>query len=209
MDDSPGYHTHRRRAGDLAANPELWTALDDGKLLRTILEDFYTEVLAHPRLGPFFEGVTKERIVSKQYSFLMELFTGVKVYFGDRPRNAHHWMVITDEMFDLRESLLEAAALRHGLSEAHWAQWRKVDEVFRKQIVKPEPIPKKLRGLSLPCEGFDEVVLQFGSMCDGCDRAVEVGERVRYHVRTGKSYCTTCAPAVEAAARQAGARKAP
>lgn len=187
----------RRRSGDLAPDPALWAALDDGRLLRVILEDFYTRVLAHPTLGPFFEGVTHERIVSKQYNFLMELFTGERVYFGDRPRNAHHWMVISHELFDLREELLGTCAREHGLAEEHWARWRRADEVFRKQIVKDAPVPKKIRGRALPLEGYDEITLSFGTLCDACQRAVDVGERVRFHVRTGKSYCLECAPRME------------
>ena len=48
-----------------------------------------------PEMKPFFHGVTQQRAADKQYAFLKQLMTGEKAYFGDRPRNAHHRMVIT------------------------------------------------------------------------------------------------------------------
>lgn len=184
----------RRRGGELAADPELWSALDEGRLLRQILEDFYGRVYEDERLAPFFEGVTRDHAVGKQYSFLMDIFTGQRVYFGHRPRNAHHWMVISDDLFDYREDLLMRCMRQHGLPESFCLRWRRVDEVFRKQIVKAAPIPRKIGGVSLPLEGYDEIELAIGTLCDGCSAELVEGGRVMAHVRTGKTYCLTCQP---------------
>lgn len=184
----------RRRLGDLEPKPELWAALDDGAKLREILTDFYTRVYADPRLAPFFEGVTIDRAIGQQYAFLYDKLTGDKTYFGDRPRNAHHWMVISDELFDYREELMMDCLRRAGLSETLVASWRSVEEVFRKQIVKDAPIPRKIRGVALPLEGYEAMELSVGSLCDGCEQAIDSGQVARYHVRTGKTFCTTCQP---------------
>ncbi len=184
----------KRRAGDLEPKPRLWAALQDGAKLTEILADFYTRVYADPRLSPFFEGVTKQRAIEKQYSFLRDKFCGTNEYFGDRPRNAHHWMVISDELFDYRERLMESCMRRAGLSDEMIAEWRSVEEVFRKQIVKSAPIPRKVRGIALPLEGYEPLELTVGCLCDGCEREVSVGEKIWYHVRTGKSFCSTCNP---------------
>lgn len=184
----------RRRAGDLDPDPEMWEALEQGNKLRAILEDFYTRVYADPHLSHFFEGVTKQRAIDKQYEFLRDKLAGTRSYFGDRPRNAHHWMVISHELFDYREELLADCMRRAGLEERFVARWRALDERFRKQIVKDRPIPKKLRGQALPLEGYEDLVLEVGALCDVCATEVNAGDAVRYHVRTGKTFCGECAP---------------
>jgi truncated hemoglobin YjbI len=177
----------------------MWAALDQGEGLSRILDDFYTRVFADARLSPFFANTKKSWVQEKQYSFLRQVFTGEKVYFGDRPRNAHHWMVISDELFDHREQLMREALERYGLAEPLIERWMTMEEIFRKQIVKKEPIPRKLRGEALPLDGYDALQLDIGTLCDGCSAEVSAGSVVRYHVRTGKTYCATCMPEDEAA----------
>lgn len=182
----------RRRHGDLAPDPELWAVLAKDDLLGRILRDFYDRVYADPRLGHFFEGVTRQRAVEKQYSFLKQIFSGEKCYFGDRPRNAHHWMVISHELFDYREALMETCLRQHGLPPHLIARWRAAEEVFRKQIVKDAPRPRKLGGVELPLDALEDVDVTTGMLCDGCSGEVPPGTRVRYHVRTGRSWCPDC-----------------
>lgn len=193
---------HRRRAGDLAPDAEMWDALDRGPGLRRILEDFYTQVFADDRLAPFFAATNRDHAVDKQYNFLCEIFTGERVYFGDRPRNAHHWMVISDELFDYREALMEQTLRRHGLPDALVERWRRMEEVFRKQIVKDRPVPRKIGGVALPLHGFDALDLAMGGVCDGCGGEIPPGAAAKGHRRTGKVYCATCAPRAEAADRE-------
>ncbi|MDH5676190.1 MAG: group 1 truncated hemoglobin [Myxococcales bacterium] len=184
----------RRRKSDLAANEAMWKALERGPKLRAILQDFYTRVYADSRLAHFFDGVTKERAIEKQYNFLAQIFTGEPIYFGERPRNAHHWMVISDELFDYREELMESCLRRGGLSEELIGEWRSAEEIFRKQIVKDAPIPKKIRGVELPLEGYEDIDIAIGWNCDGCGNSKDANTRGRYHVRTGQTYCEGCSP---------------
>ncbi len=186
--------THRRRKGDLKPNPELWASIGGGDGLTSILTDFYTRVYADDRLNHFFEGVTIQRAIEKQYNFLYQVFTGERVYFGERPRNAHHWMVISDELFDYREELMESCLRRHGLAPDMVAAWRRTEEVFRKQIVKAQAIPKKIRGHAMPLEGYEKMELSVGTLCDGCESEMAPGMEITYHVRTGRGYCGACAP---------------
>lgn len=196
--------TPRRRKGDLAPNPRLWAALREGEGLLEVLTDFYSRVYRDERLLPFFRGVTMESVIWKQYSFLRDLFTGSRLYFGDRPRNAHHWMVISDELFDYREALMEDCLRRYGLAEDLIREWRTAEEVFRKQIVKERPIPRRVRGVDLPLEGYASAVLTSGGLCDDCQSEIRVGARATYHVRTGRTYCETCSPELAPAAGEAG-----
>lgn len=181
-----------KEAGSIPPDPEMWQALEEGVLLTRILDYFYSRVYDDPRLAPFFHGVTKQRAVEKQYLFMRQLFTGEKVYFGDRPRNAHHWMVISNELFDYRESLMIECLRHHGLPEYLIARWRAVEEFFRSDIVKDRPWNKKMGDIELPVDGYGEVVLEVGSMCDSCGEAIDTGVTVRYHLRLGQIYCPLC-----------------
>ncbi len=180
------------RKGALAPNPELWAALESGAGLRTVLVRFYERVFDDPRLAPFFHGVTRERVIDKQYSFLADIFTGERMYFGDRPRNAHHWMVISDELFDYRERLFEAVLRETTLEERHVQAWLAVHQVFRKQIVKDAPVPRRMAGVAMPLGGWARDTLHAGSLCDRCGGELPVGSAVVYHRRLGTTHCLGC-----------------
>lgn len=173
-------------------DPEMWAALQDGALLNRILDDFYRRVFADPILAPYFRGVTHERLVGQVYSFLRDEFKGERHYFGMRPRTSHHWMVISDEIFDHRERLMEQTLRDHGLPEHLVERWRRYEESFRGDIVKPAPWKLVVDGVEMPLEGYGELELTVGGLCDGCQREVNVGERVRYHLRLGTTYCAEC-----------------
>lgn len=172
--------------------PEIWKKLDDGKLLRRILDSFYDAVFEDPILSPYFANSTKQRAKEKVYSFYRRLFTGEKVYFGDRPRNAHHWMVISDEIFNYRESLLESFMRLHELDEKSIQQWKAIEETYRKDIVKDKPRGRMVGGIESPASGFGTLTLDIAGMCDICQTEIEPGQEVRYHLRTGEVYCANC-----------------
>jgi truncated hemoglobin YjbI len=176
----------------LRPDPEMWAALQEGQGLSEILADFYARVYADERLAHFFEGVTIQRAIEKQYSFLCQIFTGQPIYFGERPRNAHNWMVISHELFDYRETLMEECLRRYGLPAHLITRWRGVEEVFRKQIVKDKPFGKRFGGVDMPFEGVDSIVLSIGAICDGCGGILDPGSVMHFHVRTGKGYCQDC-----------------
>lgn len=173
-------------------DPELWAAVKNGDLLPKILNEFYTLIYSDKRLAPFFHGVTKQRAVEKQYSFLHQVFSGEKVYFGDRPRNAHHWMVISDDLFDYREEIMEGCLRRNGLSKKMIKRWRAIEESYRKQIVKSRPWPKIVNGIRYPLGGFEKIEITVGCFCDNCESEVFPGDMVNYHVRLGTIYCKGC-----------------
>jgi NAD(P)H-flavin reductase/truncated hemoglobin YjbI len=182
----------RWRAAAAPPDPEMWQALGEGPLLATILTDFYTRVFEDAVLAPYFRGVTKERLIGQVFSFMRDAFAGERMYFGMRPRTAHHWMVISDEIFDHREQLMQACLREHGLSERLVQRWRKFEEAFRGDIVKATPWKLVIDGIEMPLDGFGEQQLSVGTLCDGCQRAIEAGERARYHLRLGLTYCTQC-----------------
>jgi ferredoxin-NADP reductase/truncated hemoglobin YjbI len=170
----------------------LWTALREGEMLMAVLRDFYHRVFHDDRLASFFHGVTEQRAIEKQFLFMRQILTGEKIYFGERPRNAHHWMVISDELFDYRAEIMVQCLREHDLSEAMIHRFRAVEEFFRRDIVKTIPFARKMGDVEVPFEGFGEMTMDEGSLCDACEREVSVGEKVIYHVRLGKIYCADC-----------------
>lgn len=175
-----------------APDPEMWTALEEGEKLRAILEDFYEKVYEDPKLAPFFVHATRERAIQKQYSFLYQVFTGKPVYLGESPRNAHHWMVITDEMFDYRERLFEQSIRHVGLPEHLIRRWLDMQEQTRSMMVKAKPWPKIIDGEALSLGALETITAPLAMLCDRCGSEVEVGETVRYHSRLGETYCQRC-----------------
>jgi ferredoxin/truncated hemoglobin YjbI len=190
--EEPSPLTAMERPIDPPHDLELWAALSEGALLRPILQDFYARVYADPQLAPFFVGVTQQRLVEKQYSFLHQILTGSPVFFGSRPRNAHHWMVISDALFDHREQIMRDCLNAHGLAEKWVERLLHVEGHYRQDIVKSAPVPLQIGGVDFPLDGFDELPVDVGSLCDGCGGEIAPGSVVRYHRRLGTMYCAQC-----------------
>lgn len=173
--------------------PDLWAELRDGATVREALQDFYNRVYADTRLAPFFRGVTKERLVGKQYAFLHDEMQGRRsAYFGDNMRNTHHWMVIPDDLFDHRQRLMVDVLRDHGLTEAQITRWMHFEERHRPDIVKDAPWERMFGDQPMPADGYARETLSCGAMCDHCGREIQPGESVLYHVRLGSISCSHC-----------------
>ncbi|PAT35136.1 hypothetical protein CK620_04260 [Vandammella animalimorsus] len=181
-------------------DPQLWQELDNGKLARKIFDAFYAKVYADPLLSPFFHGVTMDRAASKQYSFIQQLMTGEKVYWGENPRNMHHWMIIPHSLFDHRQRLMVETLREHGLSESQIERWTRFEEYYRWDIVKDKEWPKRIGDQIFSIEGFDHETLSEATLCDQCGAEVAAGVTVLYHKRTGQISCPACATQQEAKA---------
>lgn len=182
-----------RKLATVQPDPELWAALGEGETLRAILEDFYTRVYADEKLAPFFHRVTKDHAVGKQYAFLADLFTGRRDYFGLKPFNAHHWMVISDALFDYRERLIESVMREHGLSDAMIRRWCAVHELFRRELVKSAPRGLIVDGVEQEPEKVTDERVEVATVCDGCASEMPEGSTGRLHWRSGQLYCARCA----------------
>ncbi|MGZ3453764.1 MAG: FAD-binding oxidoreductase [Polyangiales bacterium] len=189
---SPFVPNDGKKLANLGADPELWQALREGAGLNEILHDFYDRVFEDPRLAPFFHKVSKRRAIEKQYEFLASIFSGSRAYFGLDPFNAHHWMVISDELFDYREALFDSCLRRYGLAPHLMRRWAAVHELFRRELVKGSPRGLIRDGVEQPVEGYVEETISVATVCDGCTSEMDVGSRGRMHVRTGTLFCGGC-----------------
>jgi truncated hemoglobin YjbI len=176
----------------LAPEPELWAALAEGPGLRRILTSFYDQAYEDSRLAPFFHRTTKDRAIGQQYAFLADLLSGSKNYFGLRPFNAHHWMVISDELFDYREAMIEACMRRHGLPEHLLRRWAALHERFRRDIVKASARGMIIDGKEQPIEPPQVLEVEVATVCDGCLSEIGLGQRARFVHQTGQLFCLDC-----------------
>lgn len=173
-------------------DPALWHLLDEGRLVRQVLEAFYEKVYADPLLQPFFERVSKDRVIGKQYSFLRQCMTGDNVYIGERPKNAHHWMVIPDSLFDHRQRLMDQAQREHGLTPEQMAGWARYEEHFRADIVKYAPWSRRMGDQVVDTERYDTITLDNATVCDHCGAEIAANSTVRFHKRLGQVGCERC-----------------
>jgi hemoglobin len=104
--------------------------------LQKVHKHFYDKVYAHPWLKQFFAGHNQQAIEQRQTSFMAEKMGGPAHYLGKHPRMAHRQMYITNELFDLRQSLLKEALIESGLRDDLIERWLKLDNAFRRVIVK-------------------------------------------------------------------------
>ena len=177
---------------NMEAQPELWAALGDGAVLSELLEKFYVRVYADARLAPFFHNVTQKRAAEKQYEFLRDLFVGSRTYFGEKPFNAHHWMVISDELFDYRERLFFDVVAEYDLPQHLVNRWAAIQELFRREIVKYSPRGIYRDGVEHVLEGYVTEEITVATVCDGCFAEIHVGDQARMHTRTGELFCKDC-----------------
>ena len=189
---------HGARATEVPTPPQdpaLWAELGHGQRVREVLDAFYAKVFADAQLAPYFHNTTPDHVAGKQYAFLYEAMTGEDVYFGDNPLNAHHWMVISDALFDHRQRLMIETLEEHGLSDDQIRRWTAFEEPYRPAIVKEQATARHSQGqIERRPEGFAEEVLAVGSMCDHCGAEIAAGTSVLYHQRLGTISCAACQP---------------
>lgn len=178
----------------IPADPDLWAMLEEGPMLSRILSAFYDKVYEDERLSPFFLDIPKPFVIQKQYEFMANLFSGGQTgYFGLNPYNAHHWMVISDDLFDHREDLYESVLHDFKLPIPMIRRWMAIHELFRAEMVKSAPRGMILRGQEQPLRTVEVDRLDMDTVCDGCGEEIPAGTPVRYQHRIGKLHCAACA----------------
>ena len=104
--------------------------------LRKVHKIFYDKVYAHPWIGQFFAGHDQEAIENRQTAFMAEKMGGPVEYMGKDIDIAHETMYITEELFQLRQGLLDDSLREAGIDPALRERWLRIDAAFMKKIVK-------------------------------------------------------------------------
>jgi hypothetical protein len=101
-------------------------------------------------------------------------------------------MIISDELFDYREAMMETAMREQGLSETMIRRWGAIHELFRRAIVKSSARGLVVDGEERAPKDPEDVVVEFATMCDGCHSEMPVGTKGRFHPEDGRVYCAAC-----------------
>ena len=132
----------------------VYNELENKELIRKINECFYEKVYAHPWLSLYFQTVPQEHITTQQTDFITSALGGPNMFCGRNPSVAHPHMMITDELFDLRKSLLSEAFEELNAPTVLVEAWFRIETAFRRTIVKKSKDECKGRWVTDPIIDF-------------------------------------------------------
>ena len=104
--------------------------------LRKVHKIFYDKLFVHPWLKQFFVEHPQEVFENQQTNFMASLMGGPKMYAGLTPKMAHQNIVITDELFELRSSILSETIREVGIADDLREEWLNADRSLKKAVVK-------------------------------------------------------------------------
>ncbi len=117
----------------------LYEQLGGRATLERVHKIFYDKLYAHPWIGQFFVDVPRNVIEPQQTDFMAQTFGGPAMYCGKFPIPAHKHMFITEELFDLRHTMLGESLQAAGVAPPLAASWLDVDAAFKARLVKRSP----------------------------------------------------------------------
>lgn len=112
---------------------------DDEKLYQLVYkttEEFYNLVYEDPWFKKIFRVIDQKIITSQQTDFMVQAMGGPKKYGGRTPEDAHPHIYIDEDMWQYREKLLKIAFEKCDTPIDIQNRWLKIDEAFKKMIIK-------------------------------------------------------------------------
>lgn len=104
--------------------------------LEKVHKIFYDKIYAHPWIGEYFKEIQQDIIEIQQTDFMSQAMGGPAIYCGKLPIAAHKHMFINLELFELRSQLLQDSIREVGLKKEEEEAWMKIDQAFKKGIIK-------------------------------------------------------------------------
>ncbi len=120
----------------MAIDQTLHDRLGGRPTIEKVHKKFYDKIYAHPWIGKYFEHQPQHLIEAQQNDYMIQLMGGPKCYAGQAPNVVHGYMMITEELFDLRSQLLSEAIEETGVSDALRQEWIAANEMFKAVLVK-------------------------------------------------------------------------
>lgn len=115
---------------------QLFSAVGYRAGILRVAKIFYDKVYAHPWLKLYFAKVPQDHIERQQTDFMASALGGPNLYCGRLPVAAHEHILITEESFEVRNVLLRESLEEAGVAQEVADAWMKLDDAFRKSIVK-------------------------------------------------------------------------
>ncbi len=113
--------------------------------LEKVHKIFYDKIYAHPWIGKFFQEIQQDIIETQQSDFMSQAMGGPAIYCGKLPIAAHKHMFISEALFELRTKLLKESLTEAGVLPVHQEGWLKIDQAFKKGIIKKSSADCQLR----------------------------------------------------------------
>ena len=123
-------------ASSVRSGQKLFDRIGGRSTLEAVHKRFYDKIYAHVWIGKFFQGIDQKHIESQQTDFIAMLFGGPKAYSGRMPVDAHEHIMIDDEIFALRTSLLLESLTESGVGQVEIEDWLRIDGAFKKVLIK-------------------------------------------------------------------------
>jgi truncated hemoglobin YjbI len=117
-------------------NENLYERIGGRATLEKVHKIFYDKIYAHPWIGQYFQNIQQDVIEIQQTEFMSQAMGGPAMYCGKLPIPAHKHMFITENLFELRTQLLKDSLNESRVSLADQQAWLKIDQAFKKGIVK-------------------------------------------------------------------------
>ncbi|MDH5777641.1 MAG: group 1 truncated hemoglobin [Gammaproteobacteria bacterium] len=120
----------------MAIDKTLFDRIGGMPTLERVHKIFYDKLFAHPWLKQFFVEHPQEIFEKQQTTFMAGLMGGPKVYAGKTPKMAHQNILITDEMFELRSSILSQSISEANIADDLRDEWLEADRTLKQAVVK-------------------------------------------------------------------------
>jgi len=118
---------------------EIFEKMGGRNILIKINKIFYDKVYKDPWLKLYFEQIPQQHIEDQQVDFMQKILGGQNLYVGKAPPAAHMHIFVSEELFDLRQKLLNEAFVEARAHPKMVEKWLAIDESFKKIIVKKSP----------------------------------------------------------------------
>ena len=120
----------------MAIDKTLYDRLGGKEIFIKVHKLFYDKAYADPWLGKFFTDKPQQVLENQQTDFMVQLMGGPKIYGGKSPKSAHQHIVITDELFELRSTMLSESIKEAGIADSLRQEWLDADRTFKRALEK-------------------------------------------------------------------------
>jgi len=119
-----------------AIDKSLYERVGGKATLARVHQTLYNKIYSHPWMKLYFEQKPQHVLENQQTDFMTMLMGGPNQYAGKTPKFAHQHIVITNELFELRQQLLAESLTEENIPTTLKQEWLAADETFRRALVK-------------------------------------------------------------------------